>query len=74
MMVSALNNSVADHNVESLAMPASAAGSSWSMAQVTELLSSTAEISNLVSVITVLLCMISMLVFLFNLIYQVNIQ
>ena len=46
--------------------------SSWSMAQVTDLLASTAEISNLMSVITVLLGMVAMMVFLVRLIYQVS--
>ena len=42
------------------------------MAQVTELLTSTAEISNLMSVITVLLGLVAMMVFLVRLIYQVS--
>ena len=43
---------------------------SWSMAQVTDLLTSTAEISNLMSVVVVLAGLLVMLVFLLKLIYQ----
>ena len=46
------------------------AGTSWSMARVTDLLTSTAEISTLVSVLTVLAGLLVMLVFLIKLIYQ----
>jgi len=47
-----------------------AAGSSWSMLYITDLMTSTAEISNLVSVLTVLMGLVVMLVFLIRLIYQ----
>jgi len=47
-----------------------AAGASWSMLYITDLMTSTAEISNLVSVITVLMGLVVMLVFLIRLIYQ----
>ena len=50
------------------------ASQSWSMAQVTDLLTSTAEISNLMSVVVVLAGLLVMLVFLLKLIYQVRTQ
>ena len=50
-----------------------AGGGSWSMAYITDLLTSTAEISNLVSVLTVLMGLVVMLVFLIRLIYQVGV-
>ena len=48
------------------------ASQSWSMSQVTELLTSTAEITNQASVLAVLLGLLVMLVFLSRLIYQVR--
>ena len=48
------------------------ASQSWSMAQVTDLLTSTAEISNLMSVVVVLAGLLVMLVFLLKLICQVS--
>ena len=50
------------------------ASQSWSMAQVTDLLTSTAEISNLMSVVVVLAGLLVMLIFLLKLIYQVRTQ
>ena len=46
-------------------------GTSWSMAYITDLLTSTAEISNMVSILSVLIGLVVMSVFLIRLIYQV---
>ena len=57
----------ASHNCDKM----TGSGTSWSMAYITDLLTSTAEISNMVSILSVLIGLVVMSVFLIRLIYQV---